>query len=143
LIATYTLQDGDTVLMGKQLLEFREKVEMVAAAAATGTTVADLSKSTNEPLAEFLRVTDRGVDTHTRFPLLDQEIVWGRNKGTYTFPDDGFMSRSHAKIYQRGENYFLEDVGSRNGTFVKVRGKVPVPLGSTVLAGGQLLKVTE
>jgi class 3 adenylate cyclase/pSer/pThr/pTyr-binding forkhead associated (FHA) protein len=143
LIATYTLQDGDTVLMGKQLLEFREKAELVAAAAASGTTVADISQATNEPLAEFVRLTERGPDTSTRFPLLDQEIVWGRNKGTYTFPDDGFMSRSHAKIYQRGENYFLEDVGSRNGTFVKVRGKVPVPIGSTVLAGGQLLKVTE
>ena len=143
LIATYTLQDGDTVLMGKQLLEFREKSEMVAAAAATGTTVADMSTVMNEPMAELVRVGDHAADASTRFPLLDQEITWGRNKGTYSFPDDGFMSRSHAKIYQRGENYFLEDVGSRNGTFVKVRGKVPVPLGSTVLAGGQLLKVTE
>ena len=143
LIATYTLQDGDTVLMGKQLLEFREKADLVAAAAATGTTVADISQTTNEPVAEFVRLTERGADTSTRFPLLDQEIVWGRNKGTYTFPDDGFMSRSHAKIYQRGENFFLEDVGSRNGTFVKVRGKTPLPVGSTVLAGGQLLKVTE
>jgi class 3 adenylate cyclase/pSer/pThr/pTyr-binding forkhead associated (FHA) protein len=143
LIATYTMQDGDTVLMGKQLLEFREKSELVAAAAATGTTVADISTVTNEPIAEFVRVTEHATDSSTRFPLLDQEITWGRNKGTYTFPDDGFMSRSHAKIYQRGENYFLEDVGSRNGTFVKVRGKVPVPVGSTVLTGGQLLKVTE
>jgi len=32
------------------------------------------------------------------------------------------MSRSHAKVYQRGDSYFLEDVGSRNGTFIKVRG---------------------
>jgi len=36
LIATYTMLDGDAVLMGKQLLLFREKSEAVAAAAATG-----------------------------------------------------------------------------------------------------------
>jgi class 3 adenylate cyclase/pSer/pThr/pTyr-binding forkhead associated (FHA) protein len=141
LIATYTLQDGDAVLMGKQLLQFREKHEAVAAAAATGTTVLDMSNMMKEPVAQFLRLTPEGVDNNARFPLLEQEITWGRTKGDYVFPDDGFMSRSHAKVYQRGENYFLEDVGSRNGTFIKVRGKTPVPIGAMVLAGGQLLKV--
>ena len=143
LIATYTLQDGDAVLMGKQLLLFREKSEAVAAAAATGTTVMDMSKIMQEPVAEFVRMSERGIDNSARFPLLDQEITWGRNKGTYIFPEDGFMSRAHAKIYQRGENYFLEDLGSRNGTFIKVRGKTPVPVGAMVLAGGQLLKVLQ
>ena len=141
LIATYTLQDGDAVLMGKQLLQFKEKSEAVAAAAATGTTVLDMSNMIKEPVALFFRLTAEGTDHNVRFPVVEQEITWGRTKGTYVFPDDGFMSRSHAKVYQRGENYFLEDVGSRNGTFIKVRGKTPVPVGAMVLAGGQLLKV--
>ena len=143
LIATYTMQDGDGVLMGKQLMQFREKVEAVAAAAATGTTVMNMSEMIKEPVAEFVRLTHEGIDNSVRFPLVEEEITWGRTKGTYIFPDDGFMSRAHAKIYQRGENYFLEDLGSRNGTFIKVRGKTPVPIGSMVLAGGQLLKVTQ
>jgi len=50
------------------------------------------------------------------------------------------MSRAHAKLYHRGEDFFLEDVGSRNGTFVKVRNKAPVPPGATVLVGSQVLK---
>ena len=129
--------------MGKQLMQFREKVEAVAAAAATGTTVMNMSEMIKEPVAEFVRLTAEGVDNSIRFPLVEEEITWGRTKGTYMFPDDGFMSRAHAKIYQRGENYFLEDLGSRNGTFIKVRGKTPVPIGSMVLAGGQLLKVTQ
>jgi class 3 adenylate cyclase/pSer/pThr/pTyr-binding forkhead associated (FHA) protein len=143
LIATYTLQDGDAVLMGKQLLLFHEKSEAVAAAAATGTSVVDVSAMMQEPVAEFVRLTPQGVDPSVRFPLLEQEITWGRNKGTYIFPEDGFMSRAHAKVYQRGENYFIEDLGSRNGTFIKVRGKTPVPVGAMVLAGGQLLKVLQ
>lgn len=143
LIATYTLQDGDAVLMGKQLLLFREKSEAVAAAAATGTSVMDISTMIQEPVAEFVRLTVQGADNSARFPLLEEEITWGRNKGTYIFPEDGFMSRAHAKVYQRGENYFLEDLGSRNGTFIKVRGKTPVPVGAMVLAGGQLLKIMQ
>ena len=143
LIATYMLQNGDAVLMGKQLLQFKEKEEAVAAAAATGTTVIDMSNMMKEPVAQFIRMTPDGPDINARFPLLEEEITWGRTKGTYVFPDDGFMSRSHAKIYQRGDSFFLEDLGSRNGTFVRVRGKTPVPIGAMVLAGGQLLKVTQ
>jgi len=143
LIATYTMQNGDAVLMGKQLLQFREKEDVVATAAATGTTVMNLSEQLKEPVAEFVRLTPDGVDNSVRFPLLEEETTWGRSKGTYTFPDDGFMSRSHARVYLRGENYFLEDMGSRNGTFIKARGKTPVPQGAMVLAGGQLLKVMQ
>lgn len=143
LIATYTLQHRDIVMMGRQVFQFREKAEAVAAAAATGTTIHDMSNMLQEPVAEFVRVRHDEAPDNTRFPLADQEIIWGRNKGTYTFPDDGFMSRSHAKVYHRGDNFFLEDMGSRNGTFVKVRDKAPVPVGAMVLVGGQLLQVTQ
>jgi pSer/pThr/pTyr-binding forkhead associated (FHA) protein len=103
----------------------------------------DMSELLKEPVAEFVRLTPEGNEDGARFPLNHQEITWGRNKGTYVFPEDGFMSRSHAKLYQRGDSFFLEDLGSRNGTFVKVREKAPVPVGATVLMGGQLLKVAQ
>jgi len=143
LIGTYTLVDGDVILMGRQIFRFQEKSEALATAAATGTTIVDLNAALQEPVAQFASLTPEGVEDGARFPLGEQEITWGRNKGTYIFPEDGFMSRSHAKVYQRGENFFLEDLGSRNGTFVRVRGKAPVPVGSMVLVGGQLLKVAQ
>ncbi len=143
LIATYTLQHEDIVLTGRQMFQFREKSEALATAAATGTTVLNMAALLNESVAELIRMTPQGPDASARFPLNEEEVTFGRNRGTYVFPDDGFMSGSHAKIYQRGENYFLEDVGSRNGTFVKVRDKAPVPVGAVVLAGGQLLKAAQ
>src|SRR3954469_11015534 len=144
LIATYTLHDGDILMMGRRAFSFKEKPEAMAAAAAVGSTVTDLSKLLKEPVAEFIGLKpDGSLDEAVRFPLNEQEITWGRTKGTYTFPEDGFMSRSHAKVYQRGEDFFLEDAGSRNGTFVRARGKAPVPVGAMVLVGGQLLKVTQ
>ncbi len=142
LIATYTLQDGDVIMMGKEVMKFREKADALSAAASTGTTVLDMSEMLAEPVAQFVKLTAEGKEDDVKYPLLESEITWGRNKGTYIFPEDGFMSRSHAKVYQRGDSYFLEDVGSRNGTFIKVRGAAPVPQGAMVLAGGQLLKVT-
>jgi class 3 adenylate cyclase len=144
LIATYTLHDGDVVMMGRRAFRFKAKPEAMSAAAAVGGTVIDLAKALKEPVAEFVGLKlDGTLDESVRFPMSEQEVTWGRTKGTYTFPEDGFMSRAHAKVYQRGEDFFLEDSGSRNGTFVKVRERSPVPVGAMVLLGGQLLKVTQ
>ncbi|HZQ90785.1 MAG TPA: adenylate/guanylate cyclase domain-containing protein [Terriglobales bacterium] len=142
LVGPYTLLDGDQVMMGNQVFRFREKAAAMAAAAATGTAISELSAILNEPVAEMVRIAPPDPE-EMRFPLIDETVTWGRSKGTYTFPNDGFMSGAHCKIYQRGENFFLEDVGSRNGTFVRVRGAGPVPVGSSVKVGGQILRVVR
>jgi class 3 adenylate cyclase len=141
LIATYTMRDGDILRMGEQLFRFREKVEAVANAAASGTAIIDLSATMDEPVAELIFVGPDFLDTPARLPLNDEEISFGRSRGTFVFPEDPFMSRAHCKIYHRGEDFFVEDLGSRNGTFIKVRGKAPVPSGATVLVGSQVFKV--
>jgi class 3 adenylate cyclase len=141
LIATYTMRDGDIIRMGEQVFRFREKVEAVAGAAARGTTILELNSDMDEPPAELIFVGQDFLDTAARLPLNEEEISFGRSRGTYVFPEDPFMSRAHCKIYHRGEDFFVEDLGSRNGTFIKVRGKAPVPVGATVLVGSQVLKV--
>jgi class 3 adenylate cyclase len=141
LIATYTLKDGDIVRMGEQMFRFREKTEAVANAAARGTTILDLSSSMDEPVAELVFVGPDFLDTPARLPLNEEEVTFGRSRGTYVFPEDPFMSRAHAKVYHRGEDFFVEDVGSRNGTFLKVRGEAPIPNGCTVLVGSQVFRV--
>ena len=141
LIATYTMRDGDIVRMGEQVFRFREKVEALAGAAARGTTMLELNSNMDEPVAELIFVGSDFLDTPARLPLNEEEISFGRSRGTYVFPEDPFMSRAHCKIYHRGEDFFVEDLGSRNGTFIKVRGKAPVPVGATVLVGSQVLKV--
>jgi class 3 adenylate cyclase len=141
LIATYTMRDGDIIRMGEQMFRFREKVEAVANAAARGTTIIDLSATMDEPVAELIFVGPDFLDTPARLPLNEEEISFGRSRGTFVFPEDPFMSRAHCKIYHRGEDFFVEDLGSRNGTFIKVRGKAPVPTGATVLVGSQVFKL--
>jgi class 3 adenylate cyclase len=143
LIATYTMRDSDIIRMGEQLFRFREKVEAVANAAARGTTITDLSAAMDEPVAELIFVGPDFLDTPARLPLNEEEISFGRSRGTYVFPEDPFMSRAHCKIYHRGEDFFVEDLGSRNGTFIKVRGKAPVPNGATVLVGSQVFKLEQ
>ena len=43
--------------------------------------------------------------------------------------------------YDRHEGVFLEDLGSSNGTFVRVQGTALVPRGALLLMGQQLFRV--
>jgi pSer/pThr/pTyr-binding forkhead associated (FHA) protein len=75
--------------------------------------------------------------------LTAEEVRFGRTQGTHIFPEDTLMSRSHARVYHRGEDFFVDDLQTRNGTFIKVRGKAPVPFGSQVLVGRQVFEIAQ
>jgi pSer/pThr/pTyr-binding forkhead associated (FHA) protein len=65
----------------------------------------------------------------------------GRERGDILFPDDGYVSGLHCRIHEEGGRVLLTDVGSSNGTFVRISAPVPVPAGSMVLFGQQLFRV--
>ena len=45
----------------------------------------------------------------------------GRSNGADIIVDDPFASSAHARIFQRGQFMFIEDMGSTNGTFLNGR----------------------
>lgn len=141
LVATYTLEEGDVVAIGTRQFKFVCKPEVVAAATSLGKTILNVTSLLEESAAEFLAVNPDGSPRSERYPLREEEVTFGRTTGTYTFEGDRLMSRSHARVYQRGEDFFLEDLSSRNGTFLMVRGKAPVPFFAPVLVGKQLFRV--
>jgi pSer/pThr/pTyr-binding forkhead associated (FHA) protein len=65
----------------------------------------------------------------------------GRERGDIIFPDDGYVSGLHCRIHGEGGRIYLTDVGSSNGTFMRVAGQHPVRSGSMVLIGQQLFRV--
>ena len=46
------------------------------------------------------------------------EVRLGRESHNDLVLDDQFVSTAHARIYLEGEEYWLEDLGSRNRTYV-------------------------
>lgn len=52
------------------------------------------------------------------FPLAAGENVIGRDPQAAVFVDDNTVSRRHARITVKGNEAFLEDLGSKNGTTV-------------------------
>ncbi len=65
----------------------------------------------------------------------------GRERGDLLFPDDGYVSGLHCRIYEEGGKVFLTDLGSSNGTFSRISGKQTIASGSLVLMGQQLFRI--
>ncbi len=73
--------------------------------------------------------------------LRESETVIGRREGNLVFPDDPLLSGRHACLRREGDAFYLEDLQSTNGTFLKVRGKARLADGDEVLCGSKLLCV--
>ena len=68
-------------------------------------------------LVAYLRRPDRGL-----IRLTDGGITIGRDPANdVTLEEDKLVSRSHAEIVVRSEQWYLVDLGSRNGTIVNGR----------------------
>ena len=80
-------------------------------------------------------------DDGASFPIYDGELVLGRERGDIQFPEDGYVSGTHAQITLRDGRTYLRDLGSSNGTFVRIRGRKDVPSGRFMLMGQQLFRV--
>lgn len=77
----------------------------------------------SDPVSAYLEWLDAQAPGPGVFPLHD-EAVLGRDRqdalasDKYICIPEATISRRHARIRRRGANYFVEDLHSRNGTFV-------------------------
>lgn len=80
------------------------------------------------------------------FPLHEGENVIGRDPGAAISIDAPIVSRRHARIVVNGGGAMLEDLGSKNGTFIDgTRITAPTPLhdGSQIRVGDFQLSFRE
>lgn len=91
------------------------------------------------PIKPRLRLLVQGGVSGPTYEIKNEATI-GRTVGSITFPHDGFMSSSHARIVKRGAEFILIDETSSNGTFMKVKGEAKLEPGDVILVGGQLLK---
>lgn len=72
----------------------------------------------------------------TYYPLLPVTSI-GRSSSNVIVLDDGYTSGQHSLINRRGELWWLEDLGSRNGTLLN-----DAPLAETaVLSAGDIITI--
>lgn len=75
------------------------------------------------------------------FPLREGHNLLGRELGDITFPSDGFVSGRHAMLTVEGVRVLVRDLGSSNGTFIRLGAPTYVDHGDQFLMGRQLLRL--
>jgi pSer/pThr/pTyr-binding forkhead associated (FHA) protein len=130
------LESGDIFRLGQELLRF----EVISAPQP----LEDGTEIMGTPNPGFWGrlsvIVGRDVDG-SAFPLFGDAIVLGRERGDILFPEDGYVSGTHARISLNDGQVLLSDLGSSNGTFLRLRHERNVPNGSFVLMGQQLFRV--
>jgi class 3 adenylate cyclase/pSer/pThr/pTyr-binding forkhead associated (FHA) protein len=139
----YRLKDGDIFQIGRQRLRFVEHGEALPPAknfAPVRTAILAADSGTSRPGPVLLRLNSNDEEVE-RYALRGAETSFGRSKGTYTFPDDPYLSTIHAQIRLQQDKCVLEDLRSTNGTFARIRKRALAREGDTLKIGRQLLRV--
>jgi serine phosphatase RsbU (regulator of sigma subunit) len=66
-------------------------------------------------------LTIKGPNPGQRFALHGDSVLIGRQEDAAIHLDSLAVSRQHARLHCHGGEYFIEDIGSSNGTFVNGR----------------------
>ncbi|GAA1864126.1 FHA domain-containing protein FhaB/FipA [Myceligenerans crystallogenes] len=85
-----------------------------------------------------------GPLTGTTIPLTQSGILIGRAPSCTLVLDDDYSSSRHARIYPQGNQWYVEDLGSTNGTYMndqRIQGTVPLPAGVGVQIGQSVVEL--
>ena len=128
-----------TVLVGEQVLSVKLAKQPEDLPDAEGTYY---SASMVRPATIEVHQTLRGGAPGWVFRLSSDVVTIGREANDINFPEDPFISGRHAEIKLSGANMLsVTDLGSRNGTFVRINGEQVLTHGDYVFLGQQLLRV--
>jgi len=89
-------------------------------------------------------VVTHGALTGTRISLDGRPILIGRADDSTLVLDDDFASTRHARLSLRGSDWYVEDLGSTNGTYLdraKVTAPLRVPLGVPIRIGKTVIEL--
>jgi pSer/pThr/pTyr-binding forkhead associated (FHA) protein len=126
-----------TLLVGEQVLRIALAPTFEDTPDAEGTYFsASMARPARMEVHQFLR----GGATGWVYRVGDLATI-GREGNDINFPDDPFISGRHAELRLDGGALTVTDLGSRNGTFIRVSGEKVLRHGDYVFLGQQLLRV--
>jgi pSer/pThr/pTyr-binding forkhead associated (FHA) protein len=135
---------GDLFMVGHQVLRLENVTDPVAEQhpAPDGTR---LFGTPLKPAWGKLALIGRGGVTGDTFYLRGAKVIFGREQVDILFPRDPFVSREHAQLrlelHGAQMSVFLEDLGSANGTYIRIRGSAEVRNSDTFRVGDQILRL--
>lgn len=92
-----------------------------------------------------LQIVD-GPNAGQSVPLGTDPILLGRGTDAAIRLDDDYVSTRHARFATNGEQWFVEDLGSTNGTYIgsqRITSPVPVAIGTSVRLGKTIVELRK
>jgi hypothetical protein len=80
----------------------------------------------------------------TSMPLADSPILLGRAQEATLVLEDDYASGRHARLFPQGSRWFIEDLGSTNGTYLadqQLTRAQPVELGAPIRIGKTVIEL--
>lgn len=112
--------------------------------AAPATPAAPPARPQRNPRTPTHLVLTSGPLTGTSLPLRESGVLIGRNPECALVLDDEFASGRHARIIPGQDGWYVEDLGSTNGTFLgqyRVGDPVPVETGTSIRIGRTVIEL--
>jgi pSer/pThr/pTyr-binding forkhead associated (FHA) protein len=138
LIGRTEVQHGDQFRVGQELLRYEELPEPTPTDDGT-----ERMGSPNPGYWGRVLVLVDPERSSGGYPIEGDGITVGRESGDITFPQDGYVSGRHCRISGDDDGIYVEDVGSSNGTYMRVRDGQTIPYGSLVLIGQKLFQLEQ
>lgn len=133
----WPLRFGDIFRIGQEIL----RLEKLEAPAPSPDGVQRLGSPAEGYVARLGLVIGRDT-TGNAFPVPKSGLHLGRERGDVLFPEDGYVSGLHCRLSVAPDgSVTLTDLGSSNGSFVRLRDEYPLSSGDILLMGQQLFRV--
>jgi hypothetical protein len=94
--------------------------------------------------SEVFLYSERGPGAGQLLPIAPGTLVLGRSSSADLRLPHASISRRHARLVRRGERFFLEDLGSQNGTYIdeeRLSAEREVVLGQRIHIGPAVLRL--
>ncbi|RLB59014.1 MAG: phosphopeptide-binding protein [Deltaproteobacteria bacterium] len=133
----YPLHPGQVFRIGQELIRF----EALESKGPDAEGIEAMGAPLEGYVGRIAMVLSRAT-TGTAFPVPETGLNLGRERGEVLFADDGYVSGLHCRISYEDAQAYLADLGSSNGTFVRVNGAEKFLNGEVLLMGQQLFRIT-
>ena len=91
-------------------------------------------------------IVTEGENAGARAELADAPLLIGRGSDAAIRLDDDYVSTRHARVVQSEDGWYVEDLGSTNGTYVgaaRINQPTAIGLGITVRVGKTILELRK
>ena len=133
------LRPGDTFRVGHQIMRIDLSAPLPSVRPASDGTQLFRVPAATTPL-HLSQIVD-GQSARNIYFLPEQGVRIGRHIADIVFTEDTFMSGTHAIVLPRGDRAVLQDLASRNGTWVRLQARQPLTAGDALMIGQTVWRV--